>query len=233
MRAGFCILMLTVAGLAAEAAADTPPYGDTLTFSAIRNGQTIGRHALTFTREGERVVVDTSIELAVTLLGIAVYKYRHRNREVWQGDRWMSIDSTTDDNGKAYTIKAQNANDGVVVEREMPRSGIFDHSNDRGFHRQGTIRDLLPSGVFPSTHWNRRQVAEPRLLNTQTGAMERSEVTAGRRETIKTTRGTLEATQYVYSGDVKLDQWFDDRGRWVKMAFFASDGSRIEYLLQD
>ena len=233
MRAGFCILLLTVAGLATEAAADARPYGDTLAFSATRNGQAIGRHALTFTRDGERLVVDTSIDLAVTLLGFTVYKYRHRNREVWLGTRWMSFDSTTDDNGKPYAVKAQVANDNVVVERELPRSGFFDHANDRGFHRAGPIRDRLTADVLPSTHWNIRQVTQARLLNTQTGAVDRSDVTTGQRETVATARGTVEATRYIYSGDVKFDQWFDARGRWVKMAFPAPDGSKIEYVLQD
>jgi hypothetical protein len=30
-----------------------------------------------------------------------------------------------------------------------------------------------------------------------------------------------------------MDQWFDDRGRWVKAAFKAFDGSEIEYILQE
>ena len=30
-----------------------------------------------------------------------------------------------------------------------------------------------------------------------------------------------------------MDQWFDDRGRWVKASFKAFDGSEIEYILQE
>ena len=58
-------------------------------------------------------------------------------------------------------------------------------------------------------------------------------VTVLGRETIKTASSALQATRYRYEGDVKMDQWFDDRGRWVKMAFAGSDGSAIEYVLQE
>jgi hypothetical protein len=30
-----------------------------------------------------------------------------------------------------------------------------------------------------------------------------------------------------------MDQWFDERGRWVKGTFTAFDGSTIEYILQE
>jgi len=32
---------------------------------------------------------------------------------------------------------------------------------------------------------------------------------------------------------VTKDQGFDDRGRWVKTRFEASDGSSIEYILKE
>ena len=40
-------------------------------------------------------------------------------------------------------------------------------------------------------------------------------------------------TRFRYTGDVTKDQWFDDRGRWVKTTFKASDGSTIEYVLEE
>ena len=30
-----------------------------------------------------------------------------------------------------------------------------------------------------------------------------------------------------------MEQWFDDKGRWVKGVFAAFDGSMIEYILQE
>ena len=53
------------------------------------------------------------------------------------------------------------------------------------------------------------------------------------REKIKTLKGWLDATRFRYTGDVTKDQWFDDKGRWVKTVFKASDGSTIEYVLEE
>ena len=71
------------------------------------------------------------------------------------------------------------------------------------------------------------------MLNSQNGALAKVQITPRGRETIKTANGSLEATRYSYTGDVEMDQWFDDRGRWVKASFKASDGSTIEYILQE
>ena len=52
------------------------------------------------------------------------------------------------------------------------------------------------------------------------------------RETIRTASSSIDATRYRYTGDLVMDQWFDDAGRWVKTSFTASDGSTVEYVLK-
>jgi hypothetical protein len=72
------------------------------------------------------------------------------------------------------------------------------------------------------------------LLNTQYGTPSHTKITPMGRETIKTVSGaTVQATRYRYTGDLRMDQWFDDRGRWVRASFPAFDGSTIEYILQE
>ena len=69
-------------------------------------------------------------------------------------------------------------------------------------------------------------------MNTQTGTEARIQVSVLGRETIRTTNASIDATHYRYTGDLVMDQWFDDTGRWVKTSFIASDGSTIEYVLK-
>lgn len=78
-----------------------------------------------------------------------------------------------------------------------------------------------------------RQIGQSTLLNTQNGAQAHVQVTLLGRDKVKTATGWIDANHYRYSGDVAKDQWFDDRGRWVKTLFKASDGSTIEYILQE
>jgi hypothetical protein len=202
------------------AAAETLAYGNQLIFSAYRNGQPIGTHRLDFDRQGERLVVATSIELAVKVVGITAYRYTHRGREIWLGKALVSFDSSTDDDGKPYTVRASRDQGQLRVERTSPAAG-------------DPVRDLLPADLLPSTHWNIHQASQGFLLNAQKGTRERITVTAAGRETVRTRSGVIAATRHRYEGGLRMDQWFDDRGRWIRSRFVVFDGSTIDYVLQE
>jgi hypothetical protein len=200
--------------------AQNPPYDGSHSFAAFRNGQRIGTHKLEFERKGDQLVVSTSIDLAVRMLGFTAYRYTHRSREVWTGEDLWSVESSTDDDGKQYAVRAARQGEKLVVDRSTPGAGE-------------RLREILPLGTLPSTHWNARQTGQSQLLNSQKGTVEPIRVTPLGRESIRTASGTVEAMRYRYEGGVKMDQWFDERGRWVKTTFQAPDGSTIDYLLQD
>jgi hypothetical protein len=63
-------ILLAILWMATGSAAASAAGGESLVFSAFRNGRAIGTHALTFKREGGQLVVSTSIDFAVKLLGI-------------------------------------------------------------------------------------------------------------------------------------------------------------------
>ena len=233
MRRLLLSLVLTMTGSATTAAAGELPYGNTLVFSAVRNGQTIGSHSLTFKRQPGQVVVETSIDLAVKVLGITAYRYMHRSQETWSGDGLQSLSTVTDDDGKKYAVRATQTQGGLVVESETRASLGRATVNDQGLLPSQPVREIFPSNIMPSTHWNVKQIGQSRLLNSQKGTLERIAVTQIGRETVKAAASNIEAMRYRYSGAIKMDQWFDDRGRWVKSAFVGSDGSTIEYILQE
>ena len=56
-----------------------------LMFNAYRNGSPLGFHRIDFSEADERLIVDIEIVFDVKLAFIPVYRYRHRNREVWEG----------------------------------------------------------------------------------------------------------------------------------------------------
>ena len=226
MTAGFC-------GSAGALAAEDMPYGPSHVFAAFRNGERIGTHTLTFQQNGDKRIVTTSIDFSVKALGLTMYRYMHRGQEVWNGNTFESISTQTDDNGTKYALKARHEGGGVAVVRnggDTPKLS----ANDVGF-QQGTTakQETLPASTIPSTHWNLNQVKQSAMLNSQNGNLARIQITPRGRETVKTANGTLQASHYSYTGDVQMEQWFDDRGRWVKASFKASDGSTIEYILQE
>lgn len=209
------------------------PYDSSLGFVAHRNGQRIGTHLLTFQEEAGRKVVTTQIDFSVRMLGFVAYRYRHHAREVWSGDRFMAIVAETDDNGEKYAVKAESEGGKLTVHRREPQSFFKTSGGDEALEQQRWIREVHPGHILPSTHWNVAQTRQDALLNTQTGKITRISVREIGRETVRTATEAPAATHYAYSGDIHMEQWFDDRSRWVKAAFKAiTDGSRIEYTLQ-
>ena len=219
--------VLLVAGWSTASAQDTasasPPdtvYGPSHTFAAFRNGQRIGTHALSFQRQGSQLVVSTSVDLAVKLMGFTAFRYAHRGREVWNGNDLQAVETSTNDDGKQYVVRAVRQGESLVVDSHTPEF--------EGYRR------TLATGVLPSTHWNVRQTVQSQLLNSQKGTVDPVRVTPLGRESVATASGAVEATHYRYEGKdgFAMDQWFDARGRWVKTTFTAHDGSLIEYVLQ-
>ena len=219
--------------LAGTARAEGFPYGASLGFVAHRNGQPIGTHALSFREEAGLRIVTTQIDFAVRILGLVAYRYRHRGQEIWSGDQFQAITTESDDNGAKYAVKARSEGGNLVVQRREPQSFHKTTAGDEAVEQQPWIRNVHQGRILPSTHWNITQTRQQELLNTQTGKIMHVSVIDAGRETVRTATQVPGATHFAYAGDVQMEQWFDDRARWVKSTFKATtDGSTIEYILQ-
>jgi hypothetical protein len=229
------LLLATGATLAAagSARANALPYGPSLVFTAHRNGQPIGTHGLAFREEAGRQNITTSIDFAVRMVGIAVYRYQHHCREVWSGGQFMAVVTETNDKREKYAVQVQRDGANLVVRRREPQSFFKTSTGDEALDQQHWIREVHPAGFLPSTHWNIEQTRQQALLNTQTGKITRVSVRDLGRETVTTASQSPPATHFAYSGEIEMNQWFDDRSRWVKSTFkAATDGSTIEYILR-
>lgn len=225
-------LLLATGATLATGTARAFPYGERLSFVAHRNGQRIGTHQIAFQEDAGRRVVTTTIDFAVRMLGIVAYRYHHRAREIWSDDEFLGIATETDDNGEKYAVKAQKEPGALIVQRREPQS-FFKTSGGDAAMQQPWLRETHPSNLLPSTHWNIAQTRQHALLNTQTGKITHVAVREVGRETVRTATEAPPATHFSYGGDITMDQWFDDQGRWVKATFkAATDGSLVEYTLQ-
>jgi len=218
-RRVFLSTLLGSAAASAAKASDGFPYGSSLVFKAYRSGDMIGHHALRFREDGGQRFVATSVDFDVRILGITVYRFNYRSHEIWSGNAFQSVDAETNDDGTNSIVRAQSGDAGVAVDFGSPPAAL-NHKT-------------VPAGTLPTTHWNREQVRQSALLNTQSGKLARVQVVSPGRETIKTETGTLAATRYDYTGDLTMSQWFDDRDRWVKSTFQVSEDSTIDYVLQE
>jgi hypothetical protein len=236
MRSLTATFALIVSGTAVTAAAAQEfPYGRNQTFDVYRNGQPIGQHTLTFHQDGANRTVTVGVDFAVKALGVVAYRYQHNSKELWINNALQALEARTDDNGHKYSVSVKRGSDGLTVERQAPAATMTAAATiDQGLQPSTIAREVLPANLMPTTHWNVAQVGQSTLLNTQYGTKSKTQVTTLGREAVKLASGAVvQATRYHYTGDIRMDQWFDDRGRWVKAAFPAMDGSTIDYVLRE
>lgn len=145
--------LLLAAGLAAlpALALAATPASRRLTFSVLRNGTKIGEHVMSFAGDPASPTVTTEVRMTVKLGPVPVFRYRHHAVERWTRGRFVSLETTTDSNGKAERVSARRTEAGVTIETA-----------------KGAITG--PSGVRPFTHWNPEVFSGP-LFNPQEGKL--------------------------------------------------------------
>lgn len=183
-----------------------------LMFTAYRNGNLLGTHKIDFSKTGERLVVDIEIAFDVKLAFIPFYRYRHRNREVWEDGKLLTLDTETDDNGAAFNVRAEQVSGRVLVTGS---SGKLD----------------LPGDTLTTSYWNEGAVTAGEWLDTQAGNLVRSTVTKRQPEPVMVEGRSVQAVPYDLEGDITCRLWYAD-GRWAKLAFAGEDGSMIDYALE-
>ncbi|MFM2043388.1 MAG: hypothetical protein RLY86_1964 [Pseudomonadota bacterium] len=230
VRRPSAVLALTIAMLAAAALtgavapaavqAATIPPSNTIPFAAIRNNDSdLGSHTLTFRREGEDLIVEKSIRFRVDVAFITAYRYEHDNREVWRGGRLISLDTTTNDDGKKHWVRGRATDAGFAVESSR---GSFVYAAD----------------VIPTSYWNIATIGATQLLDTQRGLLMDVRIDPKGVEPIQAGGQVIDARHFRINlltnqpgATSAIDIWYDDNDAWVKLAFDAK-GQYIAYALR-
>jgi Family of unknown function (DUF6134) len=184
-----------------------------LRFRALRHGSPIGEHRVTFQPDGDRVAVETHIDIAVKVLLFTAFRFKHEAEEIWLAGRLVSVKSTTDDNGTLLKVSGNAVADGFRIVSE-----------DGPFLAAG---HLLTSNAL----WDSRIVRENRLIDVQHGGEIGLVTKPLGDEQVDTPQGPVRASRYhmitpYYAGSV----FHDNDGRWVK-ALLELKGETLEYAL--
>lgn len=195
------------------------PETDAISFSVFRkNDSPMGYHRLRFTRDGDRLIMEKEISLEVMLAFVTAYRYRHRNREVWEAGRLIEIETRTDDDGDDYWLRAKAGPDGLMVEGS---GGSY----------------VAPADIIPTSYWNNAITSATQLLDTQRGLIMDVRMEDKGQETLNTQSGPMQASHNTINiltnppGKTnQIDLWYDETGQWVGLAFEAK-GQKITYIL--
>jgi hypothetical protein len=214
------LILLISLVFAASARADVPvtpgkwqpSAGDEIRFNVLRQGQAFGSHAVRF-EEGPdgSLIARTEVSLKAGLGPVTLYRYQLEAAETWVNGQLVKVSGKVNDDGKRRSVTA--AREGAALKV-------------KGSDFTGTA----PKDVVPASHWNYAQTMTRKLLSTEDGEI--LDVRVGRigRETILAGGKTIEANRYRLDSAIDVDLWYDDDGRWVKLAFEAR-GQKIEYVL--
>jgi len=186
-------------------------YGKEILFDVYREDSKAGFHRVKFTKMGERLGVESNFQLKINFIFFTAFQYDYQSTATWANGQLHRLNATIDDDGKLFSVLA------------VRKSDLFQLNGP-----DGEVRVDAP--LYPTNHWNPAVVEQAQVLNTLTGKINNVQIKAQNKETVLTENGTIEATRYAYSGDLKNEVWYDDAGRWVKMRFKARDGSTINYV---
>ncbi|HTN50067.1 MAG TPA: DUF6134 family protein [Burkholderiaceae bacterium] len=208
-----CAVALVLACVDHTAAAAPPAEWN---FAVRLDGKPIGTHRFVLAGADDGSLALTSeAQFNVSVLGVPLYRYRHRVNERWTGGCLAAIEARTDDNGQLTEVLGQ------VLQ------GRFD-LKVRGGGRSPPVAP--PSGcVMSFAYWNPALSRQKQLLDPGSGRIEtvvmatpsaipgdlQSEAVRGLRIS-----GLPQAIDVWYVGD-----------HWVGLDTTVSDGRRLSYRL--
>lgn len=184
-----------------------------LCFRALWKGASIGEHSVVFRRDGERLTVDTHIDIKAKVLFFTAFRLKHDAQEVWQSGRLVSVTSATERDGARLRVSGDAVPQGFRIVGE---DGPF----------------LAPAHLLTTNSlWDSRIVLESRLMDVQYGGEVGLVARLLGEEQVDTPQGPVTASRYQlitphYAGSV----FYDGAQRWVK-ALLESKGETIEYAL--
>lgn len=186
-------------------------YAGGLQFEVRRDGRSIGRHEVTFEREGEALRVTAQSDIRVRFLGIPIYRFDYRSESLWDESGLLRLEAETDDDGRESRVVARREAEELRIEGSGGRAQVG-------------------APLFPTDHWHPAVLDERAVLNTLTGRINAVDIVFEGEEEIEAGGGTRPARRYSYDGDLQATVWYDRQGRWVGLRFLGQDGTPIDYV---
>jgi len=167
----------------------------------------IGRHVITYSCDGDDLMVETEIEGEATMLSVPVYTLQGHYREVWRGDRLISFDSQMNDNGEHFAVSARAEDDHTLIDR-----------------RRGTIE--APASIISDHPWNHAVIDRTLLFDARRGKLRHVEIEPVGADVLVIGGQEVAAQKYVVSGDLERVIWYADDGAWLQSQLQYS-GSKV------
>ncbi len=199
----FGLLILPIAAMA-------NPAAGTKSFAILRNGDPIGTNTISIRCDGPNTAVEIFTSIVVKIGFLTLYRFDQNESEHWVNGRFVSMLSTTDDDGTMHRVSADASGGKLSV--------TADGKTKR-----------MPGDLLPSSLWNAAMARQTSALSTVDGSLMRIAVTDRGAQGLSLQGRQIAAHHYSLRGIYSQDLWYDGRGDLVKMQLRGSDGSTILY----
>lgn len=204
------LLFAVVSGAAASAGDRTERSYE---FAVLLDDSPIGYHHFDLLRRDSGLEVRSEASFDVRFLFINAFRYRHTNRELWDGECLRVIESSTRQNGKEFVVSGQRVSEGLKIE-----------ANGQS--------DRLDGCVMSFAYWNPRFLEQSRLLDPQTGEYLSVDVQPLGREELTVRGETVLASAYqIKARNLDITVFYSDDDVWLGLESVAKGGRIIRYVL--
>ena len=169
----------------------------------------IGSDVLSFSRNGEELIVDVAINIEVKFLFLTVHSLVSTRRETWRDGRMVAYESHTDENSELIDVTARAEGGKLIVEGPGGRAEA-------------------DGSVFPTNPWNPAIVDAAVQMDTKTGALLNVSVAAAGNEAIEVGGRAVQTSKYQVTGDIERELWYDANGNWIQLRF-PKDGETLTF----
>ncbi len=206
----FALIALLAGAVAAHAADGTRTYA----FQALLDDKPIGEHRFTVVGDGTSRKVTSEADFSVKIIGITAYHYHHHAEEQWAGECLTGLVASTDDDGKAASVKLVKAGDANEITT-------------------GAGTKSEPGCLMTYAYWNPALRTQTRLLNPQTGKVDAVKVERVASGHVTVGGKEVAATDWrITGGESPIDVWISEQGDWVGLDSLVAKGKhKLSYRL--
>ena len=198
LRSAWALLLLAGSARAAESSWE---------FDVWLDSRHVGTHRFSqSTDAGGSVRIDSDARFDVRILGVPVYRYRHRAQEQWADGCLRSIRAQTEDNGRSLQVVGAQREGRFRLDPPAPAIA-------------------LPECVASYAYWlPDTLLTQRRLLNPQTGQLDEVKVVAMGREQLESAQSGIALRYQLQAASFAIDLWYSEQGEWLQLA--TTTGSR-------
>jgi hypothetical protein len=199
-------------GVAPADAAGLPTKGKSgwFEFSLHTAGFQIGKHRITYTHEGEDLILTYDTDVSFSIAFVTVAKFKQSIRQVWRSGKLQALDARTEEDGQVMEVRARASAKGLTVEGP---SGSF----------------MAPADTMPTFYWDPSMLGAARVLDIEKGKLIDVKFERGTEEMLSF-EGRQVAAQVIRVSGEKNAEFAWTRDNEIVLRELVTHGRRIAFV---